>query len=79
MAKNMKSDYELSGQILLISTLLCIVTIFIGVFLMKTVAWICSVKVKKQLLFLTNLANVELFWPVDLIILIQKSIMVFQK
>ena len=40
MAKNMKSDYELSGQILLISTLLCIVTIFIGVFLMKTVAWI---------------------------------------
>ena len=40
MAKNMKSDYELSGQILLISTLLCIVTIFIGVFLMKTVGWI---------------------------------------
>lgn len=40
MAKNMKSDYELAGQILLISTLLCILTIFLGVFLMKTVGWI---------------------------------------
>ena len=40
MAKNMKSDHELAGQILLISTLLCIVTIFLGVFLMKTVGWI---------------------------------------
>jgi hypothetical protein len=37
MAKNMKSDYELAGQILLLSTLFCIVTIFIGVFLMSTI------------------------------------------
>lgn len=40
MAKNMKSDYELAGQILLLSTLMCILTIFLGVFLMKTVGWI---------------------------------------
>ncbi len=40
MAKNMKSDYNLAGQILLLSTLFCIVTIFVGVFLMKTVGWI---------------------------------------
>ncbi len=40
MAKNMKSDYELAGQILLLSTLFCIFTIFLGVFLMKTVGWI---------------------------------------
>lgn len=40
MAKNMKSDHELAGQILLISTLLCILTVFLGVFLMKTVGWI---------------------------------------
>ena len=40
MAKNMKSDHELAGQILLLSTLLCILTIFFGVFLMKTVGWI---------------------------------------
>lgn len=40
MAKNMKSDYELAGQILLLSTLMCIFTIFLGVFLMKTVGWI---------------------------------------
>ena len=40
MAKNMKSDHELAGQILLISTLMCILTIFLGVFLMKTVGWI---------------------------------------
>lgn len=40
MAKNMKSDYELAGQILLISTLMCILNIFLGVFLMKTVGWI---------------------------------------
>ncbi len=40
MAKNMKSDYELAGQILLLSTLFCIVTIFIGVFLMSTIGWV---------------------------------------
>ena len=40
MAKNMKSDHELAGQILLLSTLFCILTIFLGVFLMKTVGWI---------------------------------------
>ena len=35
MAKNMKSDYELAGQILLLSTFMCVFTIFIGVFLLK--------------------------------------------
>ncbi len=32
MAKNMKSDHELAGQIILLSTLLCMLTIFTGVF-----------------------------------------------
>lgn len=40
MAKNMKSDHELAGQILLLTTLLCIFTFFSGVFLLKTMALI---------------------------------------
>lgn len=36
MAKNMKSDYEMAGQILLISTLLCMFTLFLGVFALKS-------------------------------------------
>ena len=35
MAKNMGSDYELSGHITLLTTLLCIGTIFLGVFFLK--------------------------------------------
>lgn len=37
MSKNMKSDHELSGQILLLSTIVCIFTIFAGTFLMRTI------------------------------------------
>ncbi len=36
MAKNMKSDSALAGQILLLTTLLCTFTLFGGVFLLKT-------------------------------------------
>ena len=36
MAKNMKSDHEMSAQILLLSTLLCMFTLFLGIFLLKT-------------------------------------------
>ena len=36
MAKKMKNDGELAAQILLLTTLLCIVTIFIGIFILKT-------------------------------------------
>ena len=35
MAKGMGSDHELAGQIILFSTTLCIVTLFIGIFLLK--------------------------------------------
>ena len=35
MAKQMKSDYELAAQILLISTLMCILTLFLGIFILK--------------------------------------------
>ena len=35
MAKQMKSDHELAGQILLISTLMSVVTLFLGIFLLK--------------------------------------------
>lgn len=35
MAKNMKSDHEMAGQILLLSTLFCLVTLFIGIFLLR--------------------------------------------
>lgn len=40
MAKNMKSDHELAGQILLLTTLLCIFTFFGGVFCLKTLGLI---------------------------------------
>ena len=36
MAKNMKSDYEMASQILLISTLLCMFTLFVGIFILKS-------------------------------------------
>ena len=36
MAKNMESDHEMAGQILLISTALCSLTMFIGIFILKT-------------------------------------------
>ncbi|MCR5262903.1 MAG: AEC family transporter [Clostridiales bacterium] len=35
MAKNMDSDYELAGQILLLSTMICVFTIFLGVFTLR--------------------------------------------
>ena len=38
MAKNMKSDHELAAQILLISTLFCILTVFIAVYILKSLA-----------------------------------------
>ncbi|NLB16764.1 MAG: AEC family transporter [Clostridiales bacterium] len=40
MAKNMESDYQLAGQILLLSTLVCTLTLFLGVFLLKYLALI---------------------------------------
>ena len=40
MAKNMKSDYEMASQILLISTLLCMFTLFLGIFVLKTCQFI---------------------------------------
>ncbi len=36
MAKNMKSDADLAGQILLLSTIMSMFTIFLGVFIMRT-------------------------------------------
>ncbi len=36
MAKNMKSDHELAAQILLITTVLCSFTMFVGIFVMKS-------------------------------------------
>ena len=35
MAKQMKSDHHLAAQILLISTLMCVFTIFIGIVILK--------------------------------------------
>lgn len=40
MAKNMKSDYELAGQILLLSTCCCILTFFAGIFILKSTGMI---------------------------------------
>ncbi len=40
MAKQMNSDYELAGQILLFTTLFGVFTLFLGVFLIKTIGWI---------------------------------------
>lgn len=36
MAKNMKSNYELAGQTVIITTVLCFITIFIGSFILKS-------------------------------------------
>jgi len=36
MAKNMESDHEMAGQILLLSTALCSITMFIGIYLLKS-------------------------------------------
>ncbi|MBE6609368.1 MAG: AEC family transporter [Ruminococcaceae bacterium] len=36
MAKNMDSDHEMAGQILLLSTALCSITMFIGIYVLKT-------------------------------------------
>lgn len=36
MAKNMNSDHELAGHILLFTTMLCAITVFIGIFILKT-------------------------------------------
>lgn len=36
MAKNMDSDHELAGQILLLTTMLCLFTIFLGIFILKS-------------------------------------------
>ncbi len=40
MAKKMDNDHDLAAQILLLSTLVCVVTIFIGIFILKTLALI---------------------------------------
>ena len=40
MAKEMKSDYELAGQVLLISTLMSIITLFAGIFILKEMSLI---------------------------------------
>ena len=40
MAKNMKSDAECAGQVLLLSTVLCSFTLFLGFFVLKTLKWI---------------------------------------
>lgn len=40
MAKNMKSDGEIAGQVLLLSTVICIFTLFAGFFLLGNLGWI---------------------------------------
>lgn len=40
MAKKMDNDYELAAQILLLSTMICVVTIFCGIFILKTLGLI---------------------------------------
>lgn len=40
MAKKMENDHELAAQILLISTVMCALTIFLGIFVLKTLALI---------------------------------------
>lgn len=37
MAKNMGSDHELAGQILLLSTLMCVFTVFAGVYILRSI------------------------------------------
>ncbi len=38
MAKKMKNDHELASQIFLLSTMMCVVTIFVGIFILKTLS-----------------------------------------
>ncbi len=40
MAKKLGSDGEVASQILLLSTLLCTFTLFVGIFILKTLSWI---------------------------------------
>ncbi len=40
MSKKMGNDHELSAQILLLTTMMCIVTIFVGIFILKTLGLI---------------------------------------
>ena len=40
MAKKMRNDHELASQIFLLSTVMCIVTIFCGIFVLRTLALI---------------------------------------
>lgn len=40
MAKNMKSDGEVAGQVLLLSTVICTFTLFIGFFALGNLGWI---------------------------------------
>jgi len=40
MAKNMKSDYELAGQIVVLTTTICPATVFIGSFILKSLGLI---------------------------------------
>ena len=40
MAKNMKSDGEVAGQILLLSTVISTFTIFVGLFVLNTLGWL---------------------------------------
>ena len=40
MAKKMDNDHELAAQILLLSTMLCVFTIFVGIFILKSFALI---------------------------------------
>ena len=40
MAKNMNSDHDLAGQILLLTTMLCLFTIFVGIFILKSLSLI---------------------------------------
>ena len=40
MAKNMKSDHALAGQILLITTVMCLFTLFAGIYILRTLSLI---------------------------------------
>ena len=40
MAKKMDNDHELAAQILLLSTMFCVVTIFLGIFILRSLALI---------------------------------------
>ena len=40
MAKSMKSDSEVAGQVLLLSTVICIFTLFVGFFVLGNLGWI---------------------------------------